>query len=280
MRLSDRTIRFGLKPLVFLASLVPFGSPRNDAVLGSALLLAVLVSALAVRSGPGPLRSRVRTGLLLGAAGVVIVALGYIMLIPADPYYVPLQLGVGNRINGLAAIGYAMVVGGVATLAGALVVVVRPRWGAVATALTAALCAIVAVGYLHRVSNDRSAWRTATQEQAVALRDLRAAVPSLAPGTSIVTVGIEQYSAPGVPVFAATWDLSGAAELMYGLASVPAYPSMGGTDLTCAGNAIVAPSAGWSAHYRSALLVDLPQRRAISLTSQKVCARALAQAGA
>jgi predicted membrane channel-forming protein YqfA (hemolysin III family) len=260
------------------ASLVPFGSQRNDVVLGSALFLAAVVSALAVRSGPGPLRSRVRTGLLLGAAGVAIVALGYIMLIPSNDYYVPLQLGVGNRINGLAAVGYAMVVGGVATLAGALVLAVRPRWRAAPSALTLALCAVVAVGYLHRVSEDRAAWRTATEEQTVVLRDLRAAVPSLTPGTSIVTVGIEPWSAPGVPVFAATWDLSGAAELMYGVAYVPAYPSNGGTDLTCEGDAIVAPGSDWSAPYRSTVLVELLQRRAISLTSQKVCIRALAQA--
>jgi hypothetical protein len=209
---------------------------------------------------------------------VAIVALGYIMLIPSNDYYVPLQLGVGNRINGLAAVGYAMVVGGVATLAGALVLAVRPRWRAAPSALTLALCAVVAVGYLHRVSEDRAAWRTATEEQTVVLRDLRAAVPSLTPGTSFVTVGIEPWSAPGVPVFAATWDLSGAAELMYGVAYVPAYPSNGGTDLTCEGDAIVAPGSDWSAPYRSTVLVELLQRRAISLTSQKVCIRALAQA--
>jgi hypothetical protein len=261
-------------------SLVPFGSQRNDVVLGSALVLAALTSILAIRGGQGPLRGRVRTGLLLGGAGVLVVALGYIMLVPATTYYVPLQVGVGNRVNGLAVIGYAMVVGGVATLAGALLLSVRPRWGAAATALSAALCAVVAVGYLHRVSEDRSAWRTASQEQAVVLRDLRAAVPTLAAGTSIVTLGIEQYSAPGVPVFAATWDLSGAAELMYGLPNVPAYPSAAGTDLTCASDAIVAPASAWSARYHSVVLVDLLQRRAIRLTSEKVCVQALAQAGA
>jgi hypothetical protein len=262
------------------ASLVPFGSQRNDVVLGSALLLAALVGALALRSGPGPLRSRVRTGLLLGVAGVAIVALGYIMLIPADPYYVPLQLGVGNRINGLAAIGYALVVSGVATLAGAVVLAVRPRWGALATGLTVALCAVVAVGYLHRVSEDRSAWRTAAQEQAVALGDLRAALPSLAPGSSLITVGIEQFSAPGVPVFGATWDLAGAASLMYAMPDVAAYPSVAGADLTCEASAIVAAGAAWSAPYRHAVLVDLPRRHATSLTNEKVCARALARASA
>lgn len=261
------------------STLVPFGSQRNDVVLGSALLLAAIAAALAFRSGPGPLRSRVRTGILLGAAGGVIIALGYIMLIPADPYYSPLQVGVGNRVNGLAAVGYGMVVAAVATLAGSLLLAARARWGIAASTVTAGLCVVVAVGYLHKVSVDRAAWRAASDEQQVALADLRAAVPSLAPGSSIVTVGIEQFTAPGVPVFAATWDLSGAAELIYHDDYVPAYPSLAGTDLTCTATEITAPG-DWSAAYPSVVFVDLPKRRATRLAGEKTCVRALAQAGA
>ena len=100
----------------------PYGSPGTTVVAVALGLVASAGAAVALRRPAGdPLGGQLRRWLLTALAGVAAVAVGYAIFVPADPNsYAPLQPGQHNRVNGLAAVGFVVLIYALAMVAGTL----------------------------------------------------------------------------------------------------------------------------------------------------------------
>src|SRR5206468_2459371 len=184
--------------------------------------LVVLVGLCAYGLVRGERRWVAVTGL-----GALCVLAGYGLFVPAAPYYEPLAPGTTNRMNVLAAVGYAVLVYGLVR-----VLVRRP-------ALAAALCALIGAGYVVKVANDEGGWQRSARLQAQVLH----AVPRAGQGTTYYTFRAPTFAAPGVPVFSLPFDLKAAVRVRDRSHLVAAYPILGGTVINCAPD-LVYPTGG------------------------------------
>jgi hypothetical protein len=210
---------------------------------------------------------------------VLIAAAGWLLYIPADPYYQVDAPGVGNRTNVMAAIGVALAVYAVVVLAATLLFRGVPRWWRPATALAVALAAILAVGYARQARNDVRMWDHATAQSNAVLAAMQRALPDPPHGSTIYTFGHPGSVAPGVVVFAFSWDLVGAARLTYRDPTLAAYPVLEGSSLDC-GTDDMGPAGPGSlpafrARYGTAILVNVA-----TATAQKIDSRAECRAAA
>jgi hypothetical protein len=87
----------------------------------------------------------------------LLIGLGYIVLVPSNIYYVPLQVGIGNRVNIVAAIGYALVVYAAAKLVGMLVFRELLHSGQLIGTLATLIAVVVGVDYTRRTNTDKIA---------------------------------------------------------------------------------------------------------------------------
>ncbi|MCA1684214.1 MAG: hypothetical protein LC708_03710, partial [Actinobacteria bacterium] len=122
-------------------ALVPVGQPPVPAVLAGLLALFGL-SAWLVRRLPAdhPARTQTALGVRLLGVGALAVAAGYAMFVPSSSQYEPLNGGTGDRMNLVAALGFATAAWATALTVGGLAggaVGARARWapGALAAAV-------------------------------------------------------------------------------------------------------------------------------------------------
>jgi hypothetical protein len=229
---------------------LPFGSPSRAITLVP-IGLIIVVGAIVWRS-TGLLESshhEIGRWLVVAVGGLVYAAVAWAVFIPADPYYSPSQLGLGNRVNIVAAIGLVTAVYAVVMLAGTLVLAGLGQRRGLASALGGIAALTLGIGYIDRVSADTSTWNLASRDQAVVLSTLRQRLPHPAPGSTILTFGNVAWTAPGVPVFASSWDLNGAAELLYGDSSLNAYPMLAGTATVCGPDSVYPTGDGYGPKY-------------------------------
>ncbi len=254
-------------------SLVPFGAPGRWAVAIGVILLAAVAGLVAWRTADIPLRRELIQWLAAGVAGVIVAIGGWAMLARADPYYSPLQAGIGNRINVVAGIGLAVLSVGIIRLGTTLALSSLPRdRRVVSAALTVAVATGIGGSYLHRIGSDRGDWWRARRLQGAVLADLRA-VGRPPQGTTVIARGFPLFSAPGVPVFAASWDLDGALKLLWqdptvrGLPAPPAGISCDSTGVNIAG-VTTEPVP-----YGHTLVVDVGSRRVSRVGTILQCRR-------
>jgi hypothetical protein len=238
-------------------ALVPVGSPPGW--VGATLLVGLCVW--------GWLRGE-RRWVAIAALGALLVAAGYALFVPAAPYYEPLAPGTTNRMNVLAAVGFAVVVYALARLLAR-----RPAWAA-------ALCVLIGAGYVLKVADDQSGWQRSARLQAQVLRVL----PDPGGQATFYTFHQPTFAAPGVPVFSLPFDLKAALRLKYGTHRLSAYPMAAGTVIHCAPD-LVYPTGGTysrlhGARYGAALFVDVPRRRVMPVRSRAECLRLRALLGA
>jgi hypothetical protein len=239
-------------------ALVPVGSVPGW--VGAAVLVLVCVV--------GWLRGERRWVVVagLGALGVVC---GYVLFVPAAPYYQPLSPGTVTRMNVLAAVGYAVLV-----YALVRIVMGRREW------LAAAVCLAIGAGYVVKVGHDEEGWQRSARIQAQVLAALPR--PSM-PGTTYYTFGAPKYAAPGIPAFSLPFDLKAALRLRDHTHLVAAYPLSGSNRIVCAPG-LLYPTGGTytrlhGAGYGHAVFVDVPTRRAIPIRSRAQCLRRRARLG-
>ena len=262
-------------------AVVPFGSPNRFAVLIGALVLAGVAGLVARYSSDEGLRRDLLRWLAVAGVGLVFAVAGWLMLAPADDYYVPLQAGIGNRINAASATGIVVVLVAMITVASLVAFqgaeLQRLRAPAVLTAL---LGVAVAAGYLAHVGRDRGAYERAHVESTAVLGALSAKPHPPRPGTTIIARGFGLWTAPGVPVFAATWDLNGAIQLLWNDPNLRAWPAPPG-GLVCsrsgASVATITPP-GVEAPYGRLVLADLAAGAWVRVDRQAQC-EALATSG-
>lgn len=209
-------------------SLFDLGPQPQTALSLSALALAGVAGVAAVllsRHRPAIRRGwGMRNWLIMFAAGIVIAALGWVIFVPADPYYTPTIYGVSNRVNGAAGLGLILAVYAALGIAGTLIGAALRRGPAPAIALTLILGVGLGATYVHVLERHAGIWRDAYEAEKNESDSIKAAFPSLPAETTLFVSGVPAYQALGVPIFAALWDLDGRVKLLYGDESVRAYP--------------------------------------------------------
>jgi hypothetical protein len=240
----------------------PVGSVRVSSIVSRGALLAsaaiVVAGVIVLRKTPSrDLRRYLSRWLLTAGAGVFVIALGHATLIVVTGY-VPLGVGIDNRVNVVAAVGYIVATVGLGmVLAG---VVLRGRiTPQLAGVWAAVLCAGLGGVYLQRLRDHKSDYVQAhTLQQATLERFAEIRKPP--PDTRIFSLHTPAESAPGVPVWNATWSLTGALRIMWHDASIRAAPQGTMTDLQCRDDGVQPVGAlydsTWLTRYGRAMLID------------------------
>jgi hypothetical protein len=267
---------------VLARSAMPFGEVSRILVL-AALVGLVGAAVLLLRALPDDAAARpeLRRWALVVVGGLLVAGAGWLMFVPADDYYSPESPGLGNRTNAIAAVGIVIAVYACAALAGNVLLATVARRRHAETAATAVFAALLLVGYALELRNDMRAWARAADREGEVLTRLDRVVGKPAPGTSIYTFGYPAFEAPGVPIYIASFDLTGAVKLHWDDPSLRAYPIVEGTSIACRADRLEPVGPGWSpdfgATYGRAVFVDLGTGRAEPIGSAKQCAGAVSR---
>jgi hypothetical protein len=262
---------------VFARTGLPFGTPRTATVLTAlavVVALGLLVARLLGRRDSDARKELWRWSALAGA-GVLFAAASWVIFVPADDYYSPLSLGLGNRVNILAGVGLIVAVYAVAMVGMTLVFRGLPQWRLWAAGATTLVAVALGVGYVHTVRSDVRAWAAATREQQRILGAMRAAVPHPRHDDVLYTFGGAGWAALGVPVFSATWDLQGATRDLYDDKTLDGQPVITPSTFVCG------PHGGWlmgagygpaaARPYGRIVLVDVRSRSAVRPANRQEC---------
>lgn len=266
------------------------GTPRLP-LLAVVLVLGAAIVVRRLLPRQEPLRVDLRRWLVTSLAGVVVIAAGYALFLPADPWFSPLTEGIGGRTNIAAAPGYVLLLYSLPALLGLLLFRGLPYGRALAACFTLVVAAYLGVEWLDRLRSDQRSYRAASAAANSALDVLEATVPKPPPGTTIYLFGVPRESAPNVPIFTASWDLTGAVRLLwrdYSLRGVPGpsiardFPGNGddwgiacGTDSLRPHGYLYGPEH--ASPYGKAIFVDTPTRRVQVIRTKAACERAAAR---
>ncbi len=212
----------------------PFGSPDTTLVLAAVAVVFLLGAYVRFRSPQRFDRGAdwgLREWLALTLGGIALAALGWIIFVPAEPYYTPSVIGEVNRINGLAGFGLILVVYGTLGTLGALLSGGSARRVLLASVVTALLGIGLLASYTHVLRRHIQEWNLAYAAASEALRKTQRQFPRLPPDSTVLTAGYPAYQAPGVPILATNWDYDNMVKMAYGDGSLAAYPLVEDIDL-------------------------------------------------
>jgi hypothetical protein len=261
-------------------SIEPFGTPARFTVLACAAAVFG-VGAVAWRLLPPADQARKELGRWLATAlgGLLFTYIAWAVFIPADPYYEPTTLGVGNRVNAFAVIGLVTLAYALAMIVATLLLRRSRRRPVLATCLALLAAVALAAGYSHRVRADIAAWDGATSIQNQVFAALKHSVPRPVPHSTIFAYGFTNYPAPGVPSFAASWDLNGAAQIIYHTNTVRAYPIFTPSAVVCTPALAYPAQEGYTRKFGSTYghtyLVNVASQSASFPRTASQCAAAL-----
>ena len=215
------------------ASLVPASAPADLAPALTAAVLALALGVLALAA----LRRRARAdaeGTPSGPnwAAVAAVAVAALLLCWAiylpQAFYTPTFRGLEDRVNVLALYPAAVLVWAILRAAGGLL-------GRDGYLVSAAAAAAILIGYgIHDTRQERDWARAAELQEPVLAAVERAPAPD---GALVLVFGQPGETAPGVPVFNASWDLHPAA-MLHTDRPMHTYPVFEGARLKCAADSL------------------------------------------
>ena len=294
VRLRDDTASVGLldrartiaDQLVTLSTstLAPWAPARGWVLAAVAILLGLVALRVRARRAAGRDWAQDRRWLVAAGIAALLTGASYVIYVPADPSYLPLSTGVGNRVNigallPLSVLAYALV-----RLAGGLVAAARPR-----AVVTLALFALLVVPAAARLHADRGLWERAAGEQELALSALHEALPAPPAGASLLVFGVPgvvtRFQRIGharvnqpVPVFSTWWELDVAVKLSYGRSDLAAYPIWADQppQLLCGAHDVYQLGLDGVRHalpYGRVYAVDTAEPRAVRLDGQAQCER-------
>jgi hypothetical protein len=214
--------------------------------------------------------------LLLGAAGITVAALGWVIFVPADPYYTPSIYGFTNRVNGLAGVGLVMIVYAACGIVGGLIALLVRR-AQVATVATLGLALAVGVAYLSVVNRHGEVWTSAFRAEMAGIAQMKSQLPRLADGTTLFVSGHPAYQTLGVPIFSTTWDVDGMVKMQYKNPTLSALPVTTGTELSCSPDGVRLVGPGYESAlvpFANARFLDIPSGRTAAPQSLRACRRA------
>jgi hypothetical protein len=244
-------------------ALVPAGEPPG--IVGAVVLAAIVGAALASR------RPELRRWLAAAGLGALGVAAGWALFIPAASYYEPLAPGTTNRMNVLAAAGFAVLVYALVRLASGLVA------GSHAATVSALLLIAIGAGYVVQVRDDQEGWQRSDEVQDEVLAAVRAALPDPPEGATVYTFNAAGFVAPGIPAFSLSFDLRAAVRLEYDDPSLFAYPIRGLDVIRCLGDSLHPVGGTYGpvhgAGYGEAWFVNVRRRAAVRIDDAAQCRR-------
>lgn len=246
-------------------------SPSATAVL--ATVTGLVLTALVVQHrlpAASTERSAIRRWLAIAGGGALAIAAGYLMFVPAESFYSPAAVGVGNRTNGFAAVGYVIVVCAAINLVIVLLSRVVPGLRRVAWPLAVATSMLVGVGYVHQLDHDGANWASAFRAESGILGEVHRLLPRPPDGSTIYIYDHPVYWAPGIPVFATSWDFNGAVKASYRNGTLSGQPGITGARVACTPTQVVV--GGFSpTDYGKAFAVDVKGRSVVALTDARAC---------
>jgi hypothetical protein len=254
-------------------ALIPGGAP-GLAVAG--VVVVVLVGVLVARYAldvADPARALLSRWLWIAAASVLAIGLAYSPYVPGLGKYVPSAPGLANRINLLAAFGYAVLVYALVKLAGLLVA--RAARREVAAVIVSLLCAAIVLAYAATDRKDERQWDRATRVANHELDTVARLVRDPRPGTVIYAFGDPNYVAPGVPVFSVGGDLDNAVKVRLRSLRADALPMRPTSRWSCGPQGMYPRDFGprQGATYGRGIFVSVPRRLAVTVDSQAACRR-------
>ncbi|HET6997962.1 MAG TPA: hypothetical protein VFI03_05170 [Solirubrobacterales bacterium] len=221
---------------VLASAAYPLGSspPTSAALIVLSLIFAVgLAAHLTQAQARKVVGWGLREWLILGATGLAVAVLGWVVFIPADIFYTPSLYAATNRVNAVAGIGLIMIVyAAIGTVVSVLSLYLHPlrHW---APALVLGLALVLGAAYIHVLKRHSDVWNAAYSYETAALEKIKATYPTLPPETLVVTSDYPANLSLGVPVFTADWDLNGALRLEYDDYSMRGLPLIEGSSLVC-----------------------------------------------
>lgn len=271
-------------PKLLAHTLLPFGGWY--AVAAFALLLACSLALLRLLPADDLRRPPLRRLLGVFAAGVLVVLLAYSIYVPGIDYYEPTAVGIADRVNAVAGIGWVLILyAGLGLLAVPLAG--RRRTRLLAPAVIAIGAIVFLAAWLPIVARDSRNYVAAYREGQRTLAVVHSVLPDPAPGTTIWTFGQPVQIAQGVPVFGNTWDMTGSVDLMYRDPSIRSYVGFPGTILECRAHWLAPfgnvnypttspPEASeFASRYGTIYFVDTVTGRSEPIESRGECLRAL-----
>lgn len=212
--------------------------------------------------------------LLLAFVGLIVAVLGWVMFIPADPYYTPAIWGDTNRVNGLAGIGLVILAYGTFGIVGTLITKLWQRAGMIGLAVTMVLGLALGLTYVKVLRRHITIWDAAYVAETRALDEVQATYPHLPQGTTVFTSSYPAYQTLGVPILSTTWDLNGMIKTRYEDGSLAGYPLVSGFTLACRANGLALTGEGVPstiARYGRARLLNLQTEQHAEPKSQREC---------
>ncbi len=239
------------------------------------LLVGVLGAGIAIGRGDAAGRGLATWAKVAGIATIFSLA-GLVMLLPADPYFVPRISGMGDRTGAFAAFGAIPLLVALIVLAlgGLGALLRRPRAG---FALAAVLVLATGANLAAREIRQQEPWAESWRLQKETLAGIDTALGGRLPrDAEVVSFGHVTFIEPAdVSVFAYDWDLSGALWEIYHRPEVRARPW--GVGATCDSRGLVfpdeteTPADERNFGYRQLIFVDAATRTANRVRSQTAC---------
>jgi hypothetical protein len=266
-------------PVVFEQTADPFAA--RGWVAGIALLTLGAGAAVVLRRRRADgRRSELAIWLAVGAAGFIVTVTAWVIYLPADPYYRPEQVGIGNRLNSLAAIGLVLIVYAVLRVGAILATLRRSSGPLVASVLTVILAGVLLVGYVRESRADARNWDAAFASELATLSFVRSSVPSPPANSTIYVVRQVQFQTSEVPIFVA-WDFRPALRFAYGGApGLQAWAVPWSVPFHCQAGTIYPREWGWSqlqgARYGNVWMIDVATRGVWHVSDRASCLTAAA----
>jgi hypothetical protein len=240
--------------------------PDGEKRLSLWLILGVLTLALGVSrwlAEDHHLRQLLQRWVVTTLVGVAVVVAGYVVYIPAAAYYSPASPGIANRVNAIASPGFVVLFYGTLVLVATLLALL-PIARQFSVAFTCLVTLALTITWAEHVRHDASSYDHSFEVQRRTLNLIKTRIAEPPPSAAVYTFGLPGSVARGVPIFAASWDLTGALRLLWRRGDVVGVPSTTVTEVKC-GDTHVRPvgplySAATTrpALYGTAIFVQVP----------------------
>jgi hypothetical protein len=244
-------------------SLLPVGEQRTALalVIVGLITLIGLAMFMLLRARRGVVAaSSLRGWVLLAAGGLLVAALGWVMFIPANPYFTPSVYGVTNRVNALPAFGLVMAVYAMLGIVGELVARLLPKSQRLAVPTTVLLGVLLGAAYVGVLERHIKIWDAAYRAESAGIGEMRMQLPRIPSGATVFTSDYPAYQTLGVPIFSAYWDVNGMIKLQYKNGTLSAYPILSGLRLECRAASVALVGVGQSvmvARYGAAWFLNI-----------------------
>lgn len=248
--------------------------PRRVSVVALLVVVAFAWALTRLLAKNTPLHDGVHRATAILVLGLVILVAAYAAYVPAAAYYSPASPGLANRVNAVAAPGFAFVLYGIGAVVASLLNTARA--GAVAGPALAAIGATaLGLAWADRIRDDAALYDESFAVQQRSVDFIITSISDPPANVRVFTFGLPAQTGRRVPIFFASWDLTGALRLKWRRADVIGIPSTTVTAIACGADRIrpVGPlyNNASATRYGSAIFVHVSERSVYVPQSRTSC---------